>query len=191
MRRMSVMVPGCLRVGHPAGDRGRKGTGWVFLLIQALSSFFCFPLCPAAFSLCLSLFHPSFPPLLYLSTGVHLLCFTEAHYQFPANLHPQLASQQQHTTTRSKPQEAWQHDWCLPRNSLLLTCVANPSHLCCHYCTSYVVLHCGVVSQASFLLHPKQPSVIEESVRCAGQIWQTNLTFSYLYLWEAISDPLW
>lgn len=85
---------------------------------------------------CCCLLHPSLLPLLHLSAGVRLSWFTGAHYQFPANLHQQLASQQQHTTTRSKPREGWQHDWCLPKNSLLLTWVANPS------CCLCIVLEC-------------------------------------------------
>lgn len=59
----------------------------------------------------------------------------------PTNLHPQPAFQQQHTTTRSKPQEGRQLDWCLSKNPLLLTCVANPRHhVCCGYCKSLTVL---------------------------------------------------
>lgn len=112
----------------------RRRPSWASFLILSFSAVCC--LFPAALPL-----HSHLLPLFHLSSGVHLLWFTEAHYQFPANLHPQLASQQQHTTTRSQPQEGRQLDWCLPKNPLLLTCVASPSrHLCCCHCMSLTVL---------------------------------------------------
>lgn len=119
-----------------SSSRGLRENGKQAELPSSLSlcrppSFLAPSFAPAAASSILLSF-----PLLHLSAGVHLLWFTEAHYQFPANLHQRLASQQQHTTTRSKPREGWQHDWCLPKNSLLLTCVANPS------CCLCVVLEC-------------------------------------------------
>lgn len=120
-----------------------------------------------------SLLHPLPLPPFHLSTGVHFLWFAEAHYQFPTNFHPQPASQQQHTTTRSKPQEGQQLDWCLSKNPLLLTCVANPSHhVCCRYCKCLIVLYRRVVSQVLFLLRPKQSSIIKDGARCARQPWQ-------------------
>lgn len=65
---MSVMVPGCLRVGHPAGDWGKifGGGGQVEL------SFSSFPfLLSAAFSLLLSFSSP--PPLPSLIGGSSLV----------------------------------------------------------------------------------------------------------------------
>lgn len=104
-------------------------------------SLLSYSFCPAALSSVLVFLLSSISQRGFISCD-----FAEAHYQFPTDLHPRPASQQQHTTTRTKPQEGRQLDWCLSKNPLLLTCVANPSHhVCCCYCKSLVVLYCAVL----------------------------------------------
>lgn len=178
------MVPCCPCAGHPAGVWGNVGSGGGGPGPDEPPSSSSrldppFPLSSLTRLPCCSLLHALPLPLIRLSTGVHLLWFTEAHYQFPANLHPRPASRQQHTTTRSKPREAGSWIDAFQRIH------------CCWRVLPIPVIMCAAVSRVLSPLHPQQSPIIKDSARCARQPWQVSLTFPHLYLSNVVSNPPW
>lgn len=124
-----------------------------------------------------------------LSTGVHLLWFSVAHYQFPVNFHPQPASQQPHASTRSKPREGQQPYWCLSNNPLLLTCVVNPSRRLCHgYSRSLIVLYWLVVSRLLFQLHHKHNSLIPDGASSRTGLCWHSFIYTLVMYFQILSD---